>query len=386
MWEKRSRPRASGTAPTSPASAASSRAANTSSSSRPATVPMTSGSNSRPTTDASASSSRQASDWRCRRRPIASITPRGMGSRSGAAPPSDASSLPISTANSGLPWVSAWISAARSAAGASPIVSANRHRGVGAAEARATRATPWRARARRRPGLRPAPGRPRCRGSSRPRAGARRRAAPATKRRSSSEGASAACRSSRPTTSGPAGGGLAQEGRDRLEEPEAVGLGRLVDQVGQLGQERRELGPVAAELVAQRVGVDVAHVGAQRLHPRPVGRRAAGLPAAPDADARPAGPRVVRELVGQAALADPGLAGDEHEPPATGDRVVERAEQHAELALAADEPAGRRGPAPLRARRARRPDAGSPARARAARDWARSRARRRARGARPGRR
>ena len=49
---------------------------------------------------------------------------------------------------------------------------------------------------------------------------------------------------------------------------------------------------------------------------------------------------MVRELVGQAALADPRLAGDEHEPPATGDRVVERAEQRAELALAADEPAG----------------------------------------------
>ena len=139
------------------------------------------------------------------------------------------------------------------------------------------------------------------------------------------------------------GAGVAQEGRDRLEEPEAVGLGRLVDQVGQFGQERRELGPLASELVAERVGVDIAHVGAQRLHPRPVRRRAAGLPAAPDADARPAGPRMVRELVGQAALADPGLAGDEHEPPATGDRVVERAEQHAELALAADESAGRGG-------------------------------------------
>ena len=127
---------------------------------------------------------------------------------------------------------------------------------------------------------------------------------------------------------------------------------RSGQELAQLGQELRELRGARAELRAQRSGSLVAHVGAQRLHPRPVGGRAARLPAAPDEHARAARPRARDQLLGEPALADPGLAGEQEEPPAPGERVVEARAQLGELALAADERACAR---PLRgSARARR--------------------------------
>ena len=68
--------------------------------------------------------------------------------------------------------------------------------------------------------------------------------------------------------------------------------------------------PLAAEPRAQRVRVAVADVRAQRLDPRPVGGGATSVPAAADVHPRATSPRVVTDLLGQPALANPRLAGD----------------------------------------------------------------------------
>ena len=73
---------------------------------------------------------------------------------------------------------------------------------------------------------------------------------------------------------------------------------------------------------AQRLGIAVADVGPQRLHPGPVRRRATRLPAATPEHGGATRLRVGRELVGEPALADPGLAGEEHEPAAA--RIARR--------------------------------------------------------------
>lgn len=52
---------------------------------------------------------------------------------------------------------------------------------------------------------------------------------------------------------------------------------------------------------------------AQDLHPGPVARGGVGVPAGTADHQRPAPPRLVRGVGDQRALADPGLAGDQHE-------------------------------------------------------------------------
>ena len=91
-----------------------------------------------------------------------------------------------------------------------------------------------------------------------------------------------------------------QEGGDRVQQAEARALGvrrRRLRKVGEetadLGEDGGQLGAPVAELGAQRLGLAVADVGPQRLHPGPVGRRAAGLPAAPDAHPRTPLPGVI---------------------------------------------------------------------------------------------
>src|SRR5207247_264238 len=106
----------------------------------------------------------------------------------------------------------------------------------------------------------------------------------------------------------------------------------------------RELDRSRPELAAQPLGIRLPNVAAERLHPRPVGRRAARLPAAPDEDLGTAYARVANQLVGQTALADPRLADEEEEASPAGNRVVQARVELGELALAADEdPACRLG-------------------------------------------
>jgi hypothetical protein len=89
------------------------------------------------------------------------------------------------------------------------------------------------------------------------------------------------------------------------------------------------------------VGLCLAHVRTQRLHPGPVGGGAARLPAAADQDPRAARPGARDQLLGQAALADARLAHQQEQPPTAGEGVVEAADQLAQLALAAHKRAAR---------------------------------------------
>ncbi len=50
-------------------------------------------------------------------------------------------------------------------------------------------------------------------------------------------------------------------------------------------------------------------------------------------------PRLRRELIGQPALADAGLAGDQEQPPTTLERLVYPRQEFSELALPSDEDA-----------------------------------------------
>ena len=124
----------------------------------------------------------------------------------------------------------------------------------------------------------------------------------------------------------------AQQPGERVEEPEArllageAGRGRQRRQArAQLGHELRQLGRVGAERRAQPLRLGRRHELAQHLHPGPEGRRALAFEAAPDQHLRAALARHARELLGRARLADAGLAGEQHEPAAAGERRVERA-------------------------------------------------------------
>ena len=157
-----------------------------------------------------------------------------------------------------------------------------------------------RARARRAPTSADRAAPDRRRGTRRPSAGGQSAISRATKRRSSSDGSSAACRSSSTTTSGRSSAALPQERGRGLEQAEARAVGLRREglaprrEVAQLGQQLREIRGAGAELVAQRVRVGLAAVRAQRLHPRPVRRRAARLPAAADQHVRGAPARLAR--------------------------------------------------------------------------------------------
>ncbi len=143
--------------------------------------------------------------------------------------------------------------------------------------------------------------------------------------------------------------GGAKELGDRVEQPEARRLGierrrraELGEPLAQLRQDLRDVRSARPQMRAQRVRVGLAHVRTERLHPRPVGGRSAGLPAAAHQDACAPGGRARDQLLGEPALADPRLADEQERPPAAMERVVEAGEQVGELPRAADERGRRR--------------------------------------------
>ena len=148
----------------------------------------------------------------------------------------------------------------------------------------------------------------------------------------------------------------------RVEEAEADELGlerrrrrQTGEAVGELRHDLGQVGGARAGLLGQRRGLAGAHVGPQRLDPRPVRGRAAGLPAAPDQGRRAAGARVPRQLLRQAALADPGLARQQEQAPAAGEGVLDAGVELRQLPFAPDEHARRRRfAAPLPDRRLER--------------------------------
>ena len=130
--------------------------------------------------------------------------------------------------------------------------------------------------------------------------------------------------------------------------PRTAGSGRLrslapaaVVAIGTIsrssGRSCASSGRIVAELLVQRVRVRSADMSAQRLHPRPVGGSASRLPAAADQHMSSAFPGVRDEHLGQRALANAWLSGNEHDLPAPTYSVFERRDEHAQLALSTDE-------------------------------------------------
>ena len=117
---------------------------------------------------------------------------------------------------------------------------------------------------------------------------------------------------------GHGGGRLPKEARHPVEQGEPVG----VRQRPELVARRRQQTP-------------------ERLHPRPVRGRASAFPAASCDHACAGAAGLGRDLVHQAALPDPGLAAEQDDPSAAGERFVEGAAQLPPLRHAADEGAPR---------------------------------------------
>jgi hypothetical protein len=116
-------------------------------------------------------------------------------------------------------------------------------------------------------------------------------------------------------------------------------------QGGQLGQELPQLGHLPAELGRDLLGRAAGGIGPQRLAPGPVGGRRPLAAAAPGHPRLP-GARPGAELLGEAGLADAGLAGDQHQLALPTQGAVEGRAQLGPLDPAADEgdPVGVLGP------------------------------------------
>ncbi len=143
----------------------------------------------------------------------------------------------------------------------------------------------------------------------------------------------------------PARAAHAQQRDERVEEPEARDRGVLAverrrhlagEALGQLGRQPHELIGGRAELVAQRLAVEILRQPADDLDPRPVRRRGAAPAARPD-HPRAAGGGVLGERRGQAGLADARIAEHEMDPATPAAGVVEGVVQLAQLADAPDQ-------------------------------------------------
>ncbi len=127
---------------------------------------------------------------------------------------------------------------------------------------------------------------------------------------------------------GAVGRGGGQDSADRLRQRGRVGLGR---RRAELGEHHRQVVPEAAGAV-DHVGIG-AQVGPEGLGERRVRRAAGGVRPAPQhGQARPR-----RKVVGEAGLADPGLAGQEHHAPGAGPRALQGLLEPPLLGVAADQ-------------------------------------------------
>jgi hypothetical protein len=141
-------------------------------------------------------------------------------------------------------------------------------------------------------------------------------------------------------------GAALQERRDRIEQAKARLLGvdrRRSGEVGKaivnLGNDLRHIRHGGAEDLFQHATVALVELDAKDLRPGPVGRRALALPGAAPEDGGVAGRGALRQLVGELALADARLAGNQNDRAAAGDGALEPVVQRGELRLAADEDA-----------------------------------------------
>ena len=109
----------------------------------------------------------------------------------------------------------------------------------------------------------------------------------------------------------------------------------------QLRDDLGDLRGAGAELAAQSRLVHPPDVGPDGLHPRPVGGRATRLPATAPQHRRSLRLRRAGEFVGQPALPDARLTGEQEQAPMPRHGFVEAPAQLAHFALAADEPTPR---------------------------------------------
>src|SRR5581483_6878392 len=108
----------------------------------------------------------------------------------------------------------------------------------------------------------------------------------------------------------------------------------------QLGDEGHQVEGGASDRGEDVGAMSALHVAAQDLHPRLERRRAGALVAAADEDVAALLARDARELLGGARLSDPGLAGEERDPAASGTRRRQRSGEARNDRLTADEEAG----------------------------------------------
>ena len=140
------------------------------------------------------------------------------------------------------------------------------------------------------------------------------------------------------------GPGIAQERGHRVEQAEPGALrfhrrGRadIGQHLGDLRHDLRDEGGARSQLRPELLAVETADQGPQRLHPRPVRRCPAGLPAPPPRHLDPAIPGPRRRLTGQAALPDPRIPGQQEQPARPAGRVVEPGQQLSQLAVPPDQ-------------------------------------------------
>src|SRR4051812_14210539 len=98
----------------------------------------------------------------------------------------------------------------------------------------------------------------------------------------------------------------------------------------------RELACSRAELQAQCRAFGFADVGAQRLHPWPIRRGSSRFPAAADQNSRATDSCVCDELLGEAALPDSWLAGEQEDASSARQSILEARKQLLHLRCAAD--------------------------------------------------
>ena len=155
---------------------------------------------------------------------------------------------------------------------------------------------------------------------------------------------SAQCRSSSTTTSGrraatvPSSPASASKRRKRAWSAlRSDGARGRAEGVGQLGQQAGDPRSAVAEPGAQGGCVLVTRERARDLHPRPVRRSAASVPARPPRPRGAARGSDVDERASEGGLADARLAGHRDEAPAPGEGVAQRAVEPFELRAPSDE-------------------------------------------------
>jgi hypothetical protein len=140
------------------------------------------------------------------------------------------------------------------------------------------------------------------------------------------------------------GGGPLEPVGDRVEQTkpgqcrlETGRRGQSRQPLGQLGKDLADHGGVTGEPRRQLLGWAFGHPCPGDLHPRPEAWRAVLLPGPAPKDLPAIRLRLLRQLAGKPALADAGLAGDQHELTLPAERAAQRGAQPRPLSVTADE-------------------------------------------------